>query len=130
MRKIVEGVRPKKPIFAITQGYTEELWGMTTACWEKDPMQRPTVDHVLGVLGSAAGRWKPKDGELAAQDDWSPTSPTEGSDPEHESEPLTPIREAETLEKARRMHIHPWIAVSNQRTTDVTRYSPRLTYHS
>ena len=160
LRKIIEGVRPKKPIFAITRGYTEELWEMTTACWEEDPAKRPPVDHVLGMLRSAAGQWKPKYGELAAQDDWSPTSPTEGSDLENESEPFTPtsasspqqlatetlppaptpairaplgedeVREvAKTLEEARRMHIYPWIGVSNQRTTDVTRYSPRFIYH-
>ena len=27
---------------------------MTTICWEEDPNRRPTVDHVLGVLRSAA----------------------------------------------------------------------------
>ena len=31
---------------------------MTTICWEEDPSRRPTVDHVLGVLRSAAEKWE------------------------------------------------------------------------
>ena len=81
MRCIIEGVRPKKPIFIITRGYTEEVWEMTTSCWEEDPAKRPAVDQVLGVLSSAAERWEPRCGELAIQDD------TEGSDSNHEDEP-------------------------------------------
>ena len=91
MLRILNGMRPKKPIFVITRGYTEGLWEMTTTCWEKDPTKRPAVDHVLGVLRSAAGQWEHKCGELATQDDWSPASSpvslTEESDSEHESYP-------------------------------------------
>ena len=58
MYNILQGVRPKAPVFATTRGYTEELWRMTTICWEEDPNRRPTVDHVLGVLRSAAEKWK------------------------------------------------------------------------
>ena len=116
MQKILEGVRPKKPIFAITRGYTEELWEMTMTCWEEDPVKRPTVDRVLGVLRSAAERWESKYGEFAAQDDWSPTSSptssTEELDSEYENEPFTPASpskspsgEDETLEEVRRRQI-------------------------
>ena len=78
---ILDGVRPKKPIFIITRGYTKELWEMTTSCWEEDPTKRPAVEYVLGVLSRAAERWEPKYGELAAQDD------TEELDSEHEEKP-------------------------------------------
>ena len=57
---ILQGVRPKKPIFVITRGYTEELWQMTTTCWEEDPANRPAIDVILGKLNSAAEQWKPK----------------------------------------------------------------------
>jgi len=91
---ILEGVRPKAPIFVATRGYTEELWEMTTSCWKEDPSERPTVDYVLAALSSAAEQWKPKHGALLAlplQGDWSPTL-TENVDPptlpEHENEPV------------------------------------------
>lgn len=59
MVHIINGVRPKKPDFDITRGYTDELWEMTTRCWEEDPIKRPAVDYVLGVLSNAAERWEP-----------------------------------------------------------------------
>ena len=81
MRHLLDGARPKKPIFAITRGYTEELWEMTISCWEEDPAKRPMVDYVLGVLSSAAERWEPKCGGFSTQHD------TEESDSEYEDEP-------------------------------------------
>ena len=81
MRYLLDGARQKKPIFVITRGYTEELWEMTTSCWEEDPTKRPTVDYVLGVLSSAAERWEPKCGGFSTQ------YYTEESDSEHEDEP-------------------------------------------
>jgi len=56
---IIEGKRPEKPAFNITRGYTEELWVMTTSCWDEDPTKRPTVDTVLDTLRRAAERWDP-----------------------------------------------------------------------
>ena len=92
---ILDGVRPKAPIFVATRGYTKELWEVTTSCWKEDPSERPTVDHVLAALRSAAEQWKPRHGELVTlppQDNWSPTL-TEKSDPptipEYENEPVT-----------------------------------------
>lgn len=73
---ILQGVRPKKPIFVITRGYTEELWQMTTACWEVDPAKRPAIDVILGTLSSAAKQWKPK--------------------PKYESLPPSPVDDATT----------------------------------
>ena len=66
MISILKGARPEKPIFDATRGYTEELWELTTACWKEDPSDRPTVDHVLNVLRSAAGQWEFEDGEIDA----------------------------------------------------------------
>ena len=62
MRRIIQGERPKKPIFAITRGYTEKLWDMTTSCWDGDPKRRPDIDYVLDTLRSAAERWKSEQG--------------------------------------------------------------------
>jgi len=53
MIRILDGVRPQKPDFATTRGYTEDLWEMTTSCWAEDPISRPTVDHVLDALRSS-----------------------------------------------------------------------------
>lgn len=96
---ILDGSRPKAPIFATTRGYTKELWEITISCWKEDPRERPTVDYVLVVLKNAAEEWKPKHGALVAlspQDDWSPTLTGESDSltaPEHENRPITPEHE-------------------------------------
>ena len=92
MFHIFQGERPKKPRFAITRGYTEELWDMTTSCWDADPAKRPTVDHILDVLIIGAEQWKPKHGGLYAHDDRNATDSEEEWDSpvvlEPESEPI------------------------------------------
>jgi len=90
MFDIIQGVRPKKPIFAITRGYTEELWEMTMRCWKEAPNERPRVDYILDALGVAAEQWKPRYGgisTLSPQDDWSPTLYGEESDSPTDSKP-------------------------------------------
>ena len=76
MFEITQGARPKKPAFNITRGYTQELWDMGSSCWEADPVKRPGIDHVLCILETAAGQWKPRSGGFSAltrRDDWSTT---------------------------------------------------------
>lgn len=83
MLRIVQGLRPKKPIFAITRGYTEELWDMTVSCWKENPIERPIVDKLLEALKVAGERWGPRRGwpsTLSPQDDRSPTLCAEESD--------------------------------------------------
>ena len=58
MSRIIQGVRPKKPIFSTTRGYTEKLWDMTTSCWDEDPAKRPIVDYLLEALRSAGEQWR------------------------------------------------------------------------
>jgi len=95
MLDILQGVRPKKPDFPTTRGYTKELWQLTTCCWEEDPGSRSTVDHVLDALRSAAEKRESKQEEVAGLspwDDWSPTLMGESDSstvPEHEDEPAT-----------------------------------------
>ena len=95
MLDILQGVRPKKPDFATTRGYTKELWQMTMCCWEEDPSSRPTVDHVLDALRNAVEYREFKQEEvpgLSSWDDWSPTLMEESdqsTDREHEDEPAT-----------------------------------------
>jgi hypothetical protein len=55
---ITDGMRPGKPNFAISRGYTDELWELTTACWQQDPAERPTVGDLVGRLGNAAQKWR------------------------------------------------------------------------
>lgn len=92
---ILQGVRPKKPDFHTTRGYTEELWQMTMCCWEEDPSSRPTVDHVLDALRNAAEHRESKQEEvpgLSPWDDWNPTLMEESDPPtarEHEDGPAT-----------------------------------------
>ena len=62
MYHIIQGERPKKPIFAITRGFTEKLWDMTTSCWDGDPERRPIIDYVLEALRSAAEQWESEQG--------------------------------------------------------------------
>jgi len=62
---IIQGARPKKPNFAKTRGYTEELWEITTSCWDEVPTKRPAVDYVLDALGIAAEQWKSEHGALS-----------------------------------------------------------------
>ena len=64
MRRISDDTRPKTPVFATTRGYNKGLWEMTITCWKEDPIKRPTVDYVPGVLRGAAGQWESKHGEL------------------------------------------------------------------
>ena len=78
MALILEGELPEKPIFSTTRGYTEELWELTTSCWNEDPRDRPTVDDVLDVLRNSAEQWESMYGE--DEDDRSSTF-TEESDP-------------------------------------------------
>ena len=75
----MDGVRPQKPIFVITRGYTEDLWEMTTSCWNEVPAERPTVEQVLEVLRISAEEWK-SPLSFSPQDDASPTLCAEESD--------------------------------------------------
>ena len=86
MLRIIDGERPLKPNFVITRGYTEDLWEITTRCWNQDPFQRPTVDRVLDGLKVAAEQWKPRL-PSSPQDDLSPTLWAEESDSHTFSEP-------------------------------------------
>ena len=67
--QIIKGARPKKPDFAVSRGYTEELWELTTECWWPDPAKRTTVDHLFGVLRDAALEWKPRENAPSVIDD-------------------------------------------------------------
>ena len=87
MVHIIRGEPPKKPIFFITRGYTQELWDMTTSCWDVEPTKRPTIDHVLGALTIAAERWEPRCGGFSTQDDCDQTASEEESDPSTDIEP-------------------------------------------
>jgi hypothetical protein len=60
MLQIAQGERPEKPDFAFTRGYTQELWDMGMSCWDADPAKRPTIDHVLDTLETAARGWRPE----------------------------------------------------------------------
>ena len=86
MLRIIDGVRPLKPIFVITRGYTEDLWELTTHCWNQDLFERPPVDQVLEALDVAAEQWKPRL-PSSPQDDLSPTLWAEESDSYTFSEP-------------------------------------------
>jgi len=91
---IIEGARPKKPAFNITRGYTEELWVMTTSCWDEDPTKRPTVDTVLDTLRRAAERWEPKlEEDDSSEESDSPTTPghADESDAIPPSAPPSPL---------------------------------------
>ena len=57
---ITQGRRPEKPKFGHTRGYTEELWKLTTDCWQQDPAKRPPVDNVLEELRNEASKWEPR----------------------------------------------------------------------
>ena len=93
MYNILQGVRPKAPIFALTRGYTTELWEVTTSCWKVDPSERPTVDYVLAALRSSAEQRQPQHGEISPMDNRSHALLIERSDSpivsEHENKPAT-----------------------------------------
>jgi hypothetical protein len=72
MLRIIQGERPQKPIFVITRGYTEDLWEITTRCWDEKPLERPIVDDLLKALKSAAKQWEPTL-SFSPQDVLSPT---------------------------------------------------------
>jgi len=102
---VLEGVRPKAPVFVATRGYTKGLWEMTTLCWKENPGDRPTVDHLLDVLRSAAEQWKPKDGALAALSPALMEKSDSGAQPDRDEtvdrildRAKSPLGEAEALE--------------------------------
>ena len=39
---------------------------MGSSCWEADPVKRPGIDHVLCIMETAAGQWKPRSGGFSA----------------------------------------------------------------
>jgi len=93
MYNILQGVRPKEPVFAMTRGYTEELWQLTTSYWKADFNERPTVDYVLATLSPAEQR-EPEHGEtsiLSPMDDRAQTLLMSDSPivPGHENGPAT-----------------------------------------
>jgi len=51
--QITTGMRPPIPNFAISRGYTKELWELTTACWKQDPTERPSIGDLVRRLGDA-----------------------------------------------------------------------------
>jgi hypothetical protein len=59
MNVLEKGVRPEKPDFLLTRGYTEELWEMTIRCWNEKYTERPDIDYVLERLKVDAERWEP-----------------------------------------------------------------------
>jgi len=93
---IIEGVRPEKPVFNTTRGYTEELWVMTTSCWDEDPTKRPTVDTVLDTLRRAAERWEPRAEEDDSSESDSPTTPERADEPDAIPPSTLPSRESAT----------------------------------
>jgi len=100
---ILHGGRPKRPPFAVTRGYTEELWEMTTSCWNEDATGRPIVDCVLDTLRDAAEQWKPEHGGLSTlspRDDWIPTIYGEESDSPTDSEPESEPATLDSLQQA------------------------------
>ena len=38
------GERPRRPSSALI---SDQIWDMLQACWDKDPTQRPTVEHIM-----------------------------------------------------------------------------------
>ena len=54
---ITSGMRPGKPDFEISRGYTEELWELTTTCWQQVPTERPTISELIERLGNVARQW-------------------------------------------------------------------------
>ena len=45
--KIMTGERPDRPE---EPGLTDAVWDMTLRCWDEDPVQRPTMTRVVGVI--------------------------------------------------------------------------------
>ena len=43
---ILEGSRPEMPENAQAVGLTSEMWEIIEACWQQDPVERPTTDEV------------------------------------------------------------------------------------
>lgn len=45
--KIIEGERPGRPQ---EPALTDLIWDTTLGCWDQDPVQRPTMAKVVGIL--------------------------------------------------------------------------------
>jgi len=48
--RIMDGGRPARPQEARELGLTDSVWDMTVRCWHQDPVQRPTMTEVVGLV--------------------------------------------------------------------------------
>jgi hypothetical protein len=46
----MDGGRPARPQGARGLGLTDLVWDMTVRCWHRDPVQRPTMMEVVGLV--------------------------------------------------------------------------------
>jgi len=47
---IVDGDRPARPHEAQELGLTDLVWDVTVRCWHQDPVQRPMMMEVVGLI--------------------------------------------------------------------------------
>ena len=50
MRKVIDGERPARPEGPERAWFTDRLWGLLEACWERTPGHRPTAEVALHCL--------------------------------------------------------------------------------
>ncbi|EMD32003.1 hypothetical protein CERSUDRAFT_127140 [Gelatoporia subvermispora B] len=52
IRKVTSNIRPSYPprSVALSVGLTDTVWALMERCWDQDPLQRPDINEVLGVL--------------------------------------------------------------------------------
>jgi len=54
---VVQGLRPTKPEYASSIGFSDVLWSFVQRCWDGDSRLRPKVGEVVTHLGSAVADW-------------------------------------------------------------------------
>ena len=48
--KVMDGQRPARPQEAQELGLTDLMWDITVRCWHQDPVQRPKMTKVVGLV--------------------------------------------------------------------------------
>jgi serine/threonine protein kinase len=56
---IMEGDRPRKPLYPESLGFSDALWELTQSCWSESASTRPTARQLFDYLSPASLTWVP-----------------------------------------------------------------------
>ena len=64
--RVLNGERPSRPPNREILGLSDEVWLLTTDCWDRDPTVRPGITDILPFFEAASNHWVPPTSEAIA----------------------------------------------------------------